>query len=105
MNFLFTTVLVLLIVAPGLIFFRSYYSGKFSLQYSKLTLTDQIFQSIIPSIAIHLLMAWLTDRLGPFRIRFDLMGILLMGAKDDKTVQLVFEMLRQFLPGLWVAWY
>ncbi|WP_310397314.1 hypothetical protein [Hymenobacter sp.] len=96
MNFLFTTVLVLLLVAPGLSFFRFYHAGRFSIRYSNLTVTDQVFRSIVPGLLLQAAMFWLINRWHPggHTVRLDLLGTLLLGAKEDKTIQLGFSTLQ-----------
>lgn len=95
MNFLFTTVLVLLLVAPGLSFFRLYHAGRFSIRYSNLTITDQVFRSIVPGLLLQALMFWLINRWHPggYSVRVELIGTLLLGAKEDKTVVAGFQLL------------
>lgn len=96
MNFLFTTVLVLLLVAPGLSFFRLYHAGRFSIRYSNLTITDQVFRSIVPGLLLQATMIWVINhwRPGGYTVRLDLLGTLLLGAKDDKTVRAAFGTLQ-----------
>lgn len=97
MNFLFTTVLVLLLVAPGLTFFRAYYAGKFSIRYSRLTITDQVFRSVIPGITAQLIAFWLIQALTDAYVRLDTLGVLLLGAREDKTVQAGFQLIARDL--------
>lgn len=96
MNFLFTTVLVLLLVAPGLSFFRFYHAGRFSIRYSNLTITDQVFRSIVPGLLLQACLIWGINHWHPngYSVRLDLLGILLLGAKEDRTVQLAFRLLQ-----------
>ncbi len=101
MNFLFTSVLVLLIVAPGLAFFRAYYSDRFSIRYSRLTITDQIFRSIVPGITIQAIAVILIDTLfSESSVRLDILGVLLAGAKDDDTIKQSFTIIQDSLPRL-----
>ncbi|PQA59854.1 hypothetical protein [Siphonobacter curvatus] len=98
MNFLFATVLVLLIVAPGLTFFRAYYSGSFSHRYGRLTISDQIFRSIVPGItaqAIAILFVNECPLLDSVDLR--ILGMLLIGPKDDATVKESFQVIEASL--------
>jgi len=104
MNFLFTTVLVLLLVAPGLLFFRTYYAGRFAIRYSNLTITDQVFRSIVPGLLLQLLAFWLIGLGGTRQVRLDVLGTLLLGAKEDRTVREAFTLLNQQL-GPVLAYY
>jgi hypothetical protein len=96
MNFLFTTVLVLLLVAPGLSFFRFYHAGRFSIRYSNLTITDQVFRSIVPGLLLQAFLIWVINYYRPngYTIHLDLLGVLLLGAKEDRTVQITFRLLQ-----------
>ena len=96
MNFLFTTVLVLLLVAPGLSFFRLYHAGRFSIRYSNLTITDQVFRSIVPGLLMQGSIIWAVNRWHPggYLVHLEMLGTLLLGAKEDKTVQAVFAVLE-----------
>lgn len=106
MNFLFTTVLVLLLVAPGLSFFRLYYAGRFSIRYSNLTITDQIFRSIVPGLTLQAVLFWFINSWHPagYVVHLDLLGTLLLGAKEDKTVREAFIMLETNL-GITLLYY
>ncbi|MDQ1089029.1 hypothetical protein [Siphonobacter sp. SORGH_AS_1065] len=98
MNFLFATVLVLLIVAPGLTFFRAYHSGAFSHRYSRLTISDQIFRSIVPGItaqAIAILINNLCSDTHP--VDLNTIGLLLIGPKDDNVVKECFKVIEESL--------
>lgn len=97
MNFLFASVLVLLIVAPGLTFFRAYYSDRFSIKYSRLTITDQIFRSIIPGITAQVIAIIIINAYSPYLVRLDTLGTLLLGAKEDQTVKESFTIIGNCL--------
>ena len=91
MNFLFATVLVLLLVSPGLAFFRAYYSDVFSIRYSRLTITDQLFRSVVPGITVQLIAFWVIQHYSNYYVRIDLIGFLLLGAKEDNTLRASFN--------------
>lgn len=100
MNFLFTTVLVLLIVAPGLIFFKTYFSGELNIRHTRLTVTDQAFYSVVPAILLHLIIVWFGKITGHFYVDFEILGVLLMGAKDDLTIKMAFKLIYNDLGKL-----
>lgn len=87
---------MLLLVAPGLSFFRAYHAGRFSIRYSNLTITDQVFRSIVPGLLLQAVMFWFINRWHPagHTVRLDLLGLLLLGAKEDKSAQLGFTVLQ-----------
>ncbi|TAE26872.1 MAG: hypothetical protein EAZ91_17060 [Cytophagales bacterium] len=97
MNFLFATVLVLLLVSPGLAFFRAYYSDVFSIRYSRLTVTDQLFRSVVPGLTVQLIAFWCIGQFTPYYVRLDLIGFLLLGAKEDNTLRTSFDNLAVHL--------
>lgn len=96
MNFLFTTVLVLLLVAPGLYFSRTFYTGPSGVRYRNLTITDQVFRSVVPGLLLQASLIWFVNRWHPFgySIHLAFLGNLMLGAKDDKTVQSAFGILQ-----------
>jgi hypothetical protein len=97
MNFLFATVLVLLLVSPGLAFFRAYYSDVFSIRYSRLTITDQLFRSVVPGITVQMVAFWAIQHFSNYYVRIDLIGFLLLGAKEDNTLRASFNNLAVHL--------
>lgn len=97
MNFLFATVLVLLLVSPGLAFFRAYYSDVFSIRYSRLTITDQLFRSVVPGITVQMVAFWIIQHFSNYYVRIDLIGFLLLGAKEDQTLRISFNNLAVHL--------
>ena len=54
MNFALPTIILLLMLVPGFLFRRLYYSGEFSKEYFKQNFTDYLFPSLLFSILIHL---------------------------------------------------
>ena len=71
---------MLLLVAPGLSFFRFYHAGRFSIRYSNLTTTDQVFCSIIPGLLLQASLIWAINYWHPagYTVRLDLLGVLLL---------------------------
>ena len=90
---------MLLLVAPGLSFFSAYYSGKFSIRYSNLTLTDQVFRSIAPGITLQVLLIYLINSINIFSyyVRLDIVGLLLLGAKEDNSTREIFNIISKHL--------
>ncbi len=98
MSFLFATVLVLLIVAPGLTFFRAYYSGSFSHRYGRLTISDQVFRSIVPGITAQAIAILLINACySSHRVDLNVLGLLLIGPKDDTAVKACFHVIESSL--------
>lgn len=90
---------MLLLVAPGLAFFSAYHSGRFSIRYSNLTLPDQVFRSVIPGLTIQAFLIWVINHcswLG-YTVHLDTLGVLLLGAKEDKSIKEAFTMLSDTL--------
>lgn len=91
------SVLVFLIVSPGLTFFRAYYYDKFSIKYSRLTITDQVFRSIVPGITAQVIAVLLINAFSTYTVRLDIVAMLLLGAKEDKTIDIAFQVIGQCL--------
>ena len=97
---------MLLLVAPGLSFFSAYYSGKFSIRYSNLTLTDQVFRSIVPGIILQALLIYLINKINLFSytVRLDILGLLLLGAKEDNSTREIFNIISNHI-GIILIYY
>lgn len=91
---------MLLIVAPGLIFFKTYFSGELNIRHTRLTVTDQAFYSVVPAILLHLIIVWFGKITGRFYVDFEILGVLLMGAKDDLTIKMAFKLIYNDLGKL-----
>lgn len=85
-------------VAPGLTFFRAYYTDVFSISYSRLTITDQIFRSVVPTITTQVIFIALINWLTCWVVRLDVIGMLLLGAKEDATIKEAFSVIQKSLP-------
>jgi hypothetical protein len=55
MNIALTTLLVLVILLPGLVFRRFYYTEEFSKQYFKSSFLDIVISTLLPALFLHLL--------------------------------------------------
>jgi hypothetical protein len=83
MNITFTTVLLLIIFSPGLIFNASFFSGLFSRRDFKII--NQLALSFVPGFSLHIAWYFLAAQFN-FKISLKMMGLLLMGPKTDKTI-------------------
>lgn len=52
-NLAFTTILIFIIVTPGIIARRSFLSSRFSIKYKSYKAIDEIVWSILPSLILH----------------------------------------------------
>ncbi|MEQ8686738.1 MAG: hypothetical protein RIE86_15670 [Imperialibacter sp.] len=105
MNIAFSTILIFLLLLPGLAFRRLYYTGEFSKEYFRSTTFEIFALGIIPSIILHVLGYNLLPQITPFSISlyfnlieipkisidFRTIGLLLSGQGDYAFHKEVFE--------------
>lgn len=87
MNFAFSSLLILLILVPGLVFFRFYYSEEFSKEYFKTSPFEVISTSLIPSMIFHLIGGWLVQKEGSYSIDLQTVGTLMIGTNQSTILQ------------------
>lgn len=85
--------------------FRVYYSGRFSIQYSNLTITDQVFRSIVPGLLLQLIAFWLIGYSHERYVRLDVLGTLLLGAKEDRTIREGFSLVQEQLGAILLYYF
>lgn len=62
MNIALTTFLLFLLLVPGIIFRRFYYTGEFSKQYFKSSAPELLFSTVIPAALLHCLWMFLANK-------------------------------------------
>ncbi len=98
MNLAFSTVLIFLIVLPGIILRRTYFSGQFSKNYVKLNLSDEIVWAIIPGLLIQSIAVLFLEGNALIQFNFEELGILLIGSGDEKLIAQAASHLKCALP-------
>src|SRR3954462_6028356 len=89
MNIALATLTLLIILYPGFLFRRFYFTEEFSKEYFKQSVTDLIFSSILPGIFIHFL-GYLIFIKGRNQIDVFTIGTLLSGTSDAEKVTRAF---------------
>lgn len=83
MNLAFGTILVFLILLPGVLFRLFYYSAPFSKRFFKSNLLDDVAWSVIPGILIQFLGVSVILHFTPYKIDFGSLAILLVGKSEE----------------------
>lgn len=94
MNIALATLTLLVILYPGFLFRRFYYSSEFSKEYFKQSITDLIFSSILPGFFIHFI-GYLIFIKGRTNLDIDTIGTLLSGTADAGRISKAFGAVYQ----------
>lgn len=86
MNFALGTVLILLIVFPGVAFRESFYSGKYSRKYLRKTIVDDLIWALVPSFFIHIVFITLSFAVFPKGPDFVQLGKLIANSENFDSV-------------------
>lgn len=90
MNIALATLTLLVILYPGFLFRRFYFTEEFSKEYFKQSVTDLIFSSIVPGFLIHFF-GYLFFLQGRTEIDVFTIGTLLSGTSDPVKVTQAFK--------------
>lgn len=90
MNIALATLTLLVILYPGFLFRRFYFTEEFSKEYFKQNVTDLIFSSIVPGFLIHFFGYWFLLK-GRAEIDVFTIGTLLSGTSDPVKVTQAFK--------------
>ena len=90
MNIALATLFLLILLYPGFIFRRFYYTEEFSREYFKQTITDLLVAAILPSALLHILGYYLfiSHR---YNLNIATIGTLLSGTSDGAKVTAAFQ--------------
>ena len=94
MNIALATLTLLIILYPGFLFRRFYYTGEFSKEYFKQSITDLIFSSIPPGFLLHFAGYHLLIK-NRSEIDISTLGTLLSGTSDSIAVTRAFKSVYQ----------
>lgn len=97
MNIALATLTLLIILYPGFLFRRFYFTEEFSKEYFKQSVTDLIFSSILPGFFIHFL-GYLLFIKGRAEIDVFTIGTLLSGTSDADKVTRAFRTVYEKSP-------
>lgn len=93
MNLAIPTLTLIFLLAPGLAFRRGYFSGAFSQQYFKATFSDLLIATILPAVAIHILLFNFAVRYF-YNIDANTLAILLSGTTEPQQIRVAFSSLN-----------
>ncbi len=97
MNIALATLTLLVILYPGFLFRRFYFTEEFSREYFKQSVTDLIFSSILPGFLIHFIGYFLFIK-GRTQIDVITIGTLLSGTSDADKVTRAFKAVYEKSP-------
>lgn len=97
MNFALATLTLLVILYPGFLFRRFYFTEEFSREYFKQSIPDLIFSSILPAFFIHIIGYFLFIK-GRTQIDVFTIGTLLSGTSDADKVTRAFKAVYEESP-------
>lgn len=103
MNIALATLFLLVILYPGFIFRRFYYTEEFSREYFKQTITDLLVAAILPSALLHIAGYYLFVR-HRYTIDIATIGTLLSGTSDGAKVTAAFQSIYAHATGI-VAYF
>ena len=83
MSFALATVLLFIIIVPGLVARFCYFTFPFTNQARQIDLVTEIFWSIIPGFAIQFIYIVVVEHFTIFRINFPFIGALINGIKEE----------------------
>lgn len=76
MNIAVSSIIIFLLLLPGIIFRRFYFTEEFSKQYFKLNFFELFISSVIPSVVIHFILSAMASFIGS-QIDIEILGQLL----------------------------
>ena len=99
MNIALATLFLLVLLYPGFIFRRFYYTEEFSREYFKQTITDLLVAAILPSAFLHIAGYFLFIR-HHYTIDVATIGTLLSGTSDGARVTAAFQSIYVHAMGI-----
>ena len=91
MSFAFGTIVLFLIVSPGLLFKINYNTTEYSKKVSNRSVLDELILAIIPSIFLHIFGLWLAKEITGYTILYNDFGKILIGIKNENTIDLIIN--------------
>ena len=90
MNIALATIALFILLTPGLLFRRFYYSEEFSKEYFKQSYLELFFSSIIPASLLHVI-GYFCLVSPKYEIDLEVIGTLLSGSDDAKRISKAFH--------------
>lgn len=102
MNLALAGIVILILVSPGILFRRLYYTGEFSKQFFKSSFVEQIYPSMAASAALHFLLLCFSYHLTNYRVDISAIGMLISGTNNADHLKSEFAKIESNLqPILW----
>jgi len=90
MNIAFTSILLFLLIAPGLIFIYSYNATKLSIKNPDKNIVTELSWSIIPAFCIQILLLFFVEYFTSFKVNFEVLGNLILGINHPEVINKSF---------------
>jgi len=93
-NIAITTIILAILLLPGIVFRRFYYTEEFSKQYQRKNFFELFFSSLIPSLLFHSIWFFVIQAFG-YSIDFEVIGYLF-----SKNSDLAYSNIDKFFPQI-----
>jgi hypothetical protein len=108
----FASILIILIITPGLLLFSGFFSAPFTKELLPKNPVNDLINSIVPSVFLHVVYLILIEKYSDYYIDFPLLGNLLFQTEDPKEIKKSFDNISSHLQQivcyhlcLWIASY
>jgi hypothetical protein len=100
MNIALGTVILFVIIVPGIIMRRFYYTEEFSRKYIRNSIVDEMVFAIVPAFLIHFFAIVIIHQFTPYYIDFDTLAILLTNSGNEKHTIKAFHAIRDNMSAI-----
>lgn len=100
MNIALGTVILFIIVVPGIIMRRFYFSEEFSRKYIRNSIVDEMVFAIVPAFLIHFIAIVYIHECTPYYVDFDTLAILLTNSGSPQDVMRSFRTIRDNITAI-----
>ncbi|NDK54778.1 hypothetical protein [Pontibacter fetidus] len=96
MNFAVASILIVLIIAPGLIMSRGFFSAPFTKRILPSNPVNELISAILPSVVLHALYLVIVQNWTDYQVDFPLLGNLLFSSSNPDRIKESFSNLSTF---------
>lgn len=100
MNIALGTVILFIIVVPGIIMRRFYFTEEFSRKYIRNSIIDEMVFAIVPAFIIHFIAIVFIHQCTPYYIDFDTLAILLTNTGTTQDIIRCFRTIRDNITAI-----
>jgi hypothetical protein len=90
-NIAFPSILLLFLSVPGIVLRRSYFAGRFSINFIETNIINEIVYSVIPAVVLHIGYIILIQQFTSYEILVDHFGYLVAGGNDKSYLNEIFS--------------